>query len=66
MAENNISVTNNMQAQMADIFRDTPIEAEKAGEYLSQFRMLMTYYRCAMKEVPCGTTVTLSARYKAG
>ena len=31
MAENNISVTNNMQAQMADIFRDTPIEAEKAG-----------------------------------
>ena len=51
MAENNISVNNNMQAQMADIFRDTPIEAEKAGEYLSQFRMLMTYYRCAMKEV---------------
>ena len=36
---------------MADIFRDTPIEAEKANEYLSQFRMLMTYYRCAMKEV---------------
>lgn len=51
MAEKKTPVMADVRAQMADIFRDIPVDAEKTVEYMGQYRMLMTYYRCAMKEI---------------
>lgn len=44
-------VAADVQTQIADIFKDTPLAPEKVGDYMMQYRMLMTYYRCAIKEV---------------
>ena len=50
MAENNY-VTEDIQTQMAELFKDNLLSQNELVEYMGQFRMLMTYYRCAIKEV---------------
>ncbi len=49
--EKNLPTTNDIQTRISEIFRDNPIAPDQIGEYMSQLRMLMTYYRCAIKEV---------------
>lgn len=51
MAENKIPITEDIHAQMTELFKDKPLSPQEFGEYMAQFRRLMTYYRCAIKEV---------------
>ena len=51
MAENKVSITNDLQTHIVDSLRNSPLTAEELRAYMDKFRMLMTYYRCAIKEV---------------
>ena len=51
MAENKVSITNDLQTHIVDSLQNSPLTAEELRAYMEKFRMLMTYYRCAIKEV---------------
>ena len=51
MADKKIPVTEDIGAQLSELFKDSSASAGEISEFMGKFRMLMTYYRCAIKEV---------------
>ena len=51
MADKKIPGTEDIGAQLSELFKDSSASAGEIGEFMGKFRMLMTYYRCAIKEV---------------
>ena len=51
MIVNKAPISDDIQTQLEEIFKDNPVSPNELGDYMRQYRMLMTYYRCAIKEV---------------
>ncbi len=51
MADKKIPVADDIQSQLAERFKNSTASSGEISEFMRQFRMLMTYYRCAIKEV---------------
>ena len=51
MIINKAPISDDIQTQLEEIFKDNPVSPNELSDYMRQYRMLMTYYRCAIKEV---------------